>query len=604
MDTQLLTQRLQDANWAYHNTDTPIMSDEEYDILLEQLRTLSPNHPLLNVIGANPNGGLQLPVPLASLDKVRMGEAGLARWQKRCGPVACVASEKLDGLSGLYINKQGKSSLYLRGNGVKGVDVSRVLGSVDVPKTPCMVRGEIVLPKTDTPAGSIGRSLINGWVHRSLDATAPLAKELAKVHFVAYQVITPAGMTRSEQMTWLNSNGFRTPAWKKVTPPVTEKGLYDLLVKSKEESAYPLDGIVLGTDTVPVQLTELKNPPDAVAFKAALEEQKHATTVVQVEWNVSRLGVWIPRIQIEPVVIGGAKIEWLTGHSAKIMNESKIGPGARIVVRRSGDVIPTLDTVLTPCPTGPSLPPAGSWTWDDTQVHAILSEGSSEGGNSLAVKALLHAFQTLGVEGIGPGLVANLVKAGISSFPAMLSASDALLREALGPGRGVTIKAALTTQVSAADIGTLMIASNLLPRGVGERKLRPMFAKDPSPRRWLSFAGQTVDGWSNDTLDGLIRVLPEVFAWCESVKAGSTNSSGIVATTPATPAKTVAFTGVRPDADLLTAMTRSGWAMVDSLTKSTSMLVHADSATESGKLRKARADGIQTCSITDFKRMC
>jgi NAD-dependent DNA ligase len=557
-----------------------------------------------------------------------MGESGLARWQKRRGIMGvetCVTSEKLDGLSGLYICKPGSTSLYLRGNGVRGVDVSRVLGPVSVPTSQfCIVRGEIVLPKADTPAGSIGRSLINGWVHRSLDTSAPVPKELAKVHFVGYQVITPAGMTRSQQMTWLNSNGFRTPAWKKLAlTPLTESTLYDLLVKTKEESAYPLDGIVVGTDTVPVAAgSEAKNPPDAVAFKASLEEQKQTTTVVFVEWNVSRLGVWIPRIQIEPVVIGGAKIEWLTGHSAKLMTELVVGPGARIVVRRSGDVIPTLDSVVAPCPTGASMPPAGAWAWDDNRVHAVMVEGSAEGATSLAEKALLHAFQTLEIEGIGPGLVAGLVKGGVMSFPAMLEASPAVLKEALGPGRAVTVKETLVKRVATADIGTLMIASNLLPRGVGERKLRPLFAKDPSPRRWTGALGD-VDGWSKETLDGLLAVLPRVLAWCESVKPGS--SAPAPAPVKHTPSPlgaaahggqrqqaqkgSVVFTGVRPDADLLAAMTRSGWGMVDSLTKSTSLLVHADDAfarperaKESGKLSKARASGIKTCSMTEFKR--
>lgn len=603
-----LAAKIQKAIDAYYNTDTPNMTDEEYDILLEKLRTLAPKHPLLTTVGANPVTGVQLPVTLASLDKVRMGESGLARWQKRRGIMGvetCVASEKLDGLSGLYICKPGSTSLYLRGNGVKGVDVSRVLGPVSVPTTQfCMVRGEIVLPKSDTPTGSIGRSLINGWVHRSLDHSVPLPNELDKVHFVGYQVITPAGMTRSQQMTWLNANGFRTPAWKKLAlTPLTESTLYDILIKSKEESVYPLDGIVVGTDTVPVAAgSEAKNPPDAVAFKASLEEQKQATTVVFVEWNVSRLGVWIPRIQIEPVIIGGAKIEWLTGHSAKLMTEYCVGPGAKIVVRRSGDVIPTLDSVVTPCPSGPSMPPAGSWAWDDNRVHAVMVKGSAEGALSLAEKALLHAFQTLEIEGIGPGLVAGLVKAGVTSFPSMLGASDSVLKEALGPGRCVTVKAAVEKRVASASLGTLMIASNLLPRGVGERKLRPLFAKDPSPRRWSGSMGE-VDGWSKETLDGLFAVLPRVLAWCDSVKPGSTDSSVAVALPVAPQAsKSVVFTGVRPDAELIAAMTRSGWGMVDSLTKSTSLLVHADDAKESGKLRKARADGIKTCSMTEFKR--
>ncbi len=618
MDSILdLADRLQKANWAYHNTDTPTMGDDEYDRLLELLRTKAPSHPFLKCIGATPDVNTTiLPVPLASLDKVRMGEAGLQRWQKRRGIMgvhSCVVSEKLDGLSALLIYDSGKVSLYLRGDGVKGVCVNRILPALSLPtlKVSCMIRGELVLPSADTPAGSVGRSLVNGWVHRALDMTKPLANELSKVHFVAYQRISPGGMTRSQQMVWLAEAGFRVAPWnKEPLIPLTEETLYKMLVRAKEESAYPLDGIVIGTDTVPVVSGsgEAKNPPDCVAFKASLEEQKKETTVVFVEWNVSRLNTWIPRIQIEPVVIGGAKIEWMSGHSAKMISEGGIGKGARIVLRRSGDVIPTLDSVVAPCPTGPCLPPAGSWDWDANRVHAVRKEGSEEGTAGLAEKALLHALQTLGVEGIGPGLVANLVKAGITGLPALLVASPLVLKDALGPTRYSRTLELVKSSLEKASPCTLCIASNLLPRGVGERKLRPLFSKEASPRLWKPSLFEDIEGWSKDTLAGLFATLPSVLVWCEGVKPGcfAPSAGPVVPSVPQAEdkaTKTVVFTGVRPDPALQDAMTRSGWKMVDSLTKATHLVVHAEGK-ESGKLATARKYGIEVCSISQFRSRC
>jgi DNA ligase (NAD+) len=526
------------------------------------------------------------------------------------GVESCVVSEKLDGLSALLIYDT-KVSLYLRGDGVKGVCVNRILPSLSLPSIgPCMIRGELVLPHADTPAGSVGRSLVNGWVHRALDTTKPLAKELGNVHFVAYQLISPAGKARGDQMAWLAKAGFRVAPWhKEPLKPLTEDTLYKILVRAKEESAYPIDGIVIGTDTVPAVLGsggEAKNPPDCIAFKASLEEQKKETTVLFVEWNVSRLNTWIPRIQIEPVVIGGAKIEWMSGHSAKMISEGVVGKGARIVLRRSGDVIPTLDSVVSPCPTGPCLPPAGSWDWDANRVHAVRKEGSVEGTAGLAEKALLHALQTLGVEGIGPGLVANLVKGGIMGFPSLLTADALVLKEALGPTRYSKVMELVKSSLEKASVCTLCIASNLLPRGVGERKMRPLFSKEASPRRWTPALLEEVDGWSKDTLAGLFAALPAVLAWCESVKPGCFASS-VTSPAPAPAAanqKSVVFTGVRPDAQLQEAMTRSGWSMSDSLTKATHLLVHADGAKETGKLATARKYGIEACSISQFRSRC
>jgi NAD-dependent DNA ligase len=254
------------------------------------------------------------------------------------------------------------------------------------------------------PKGSIGRSLVNGYLHRILDEKQPVPVEVQGCHFVAYQVIEPTNMIRSQQLTWLQTRGFRIPQVKTITTKeLTEDKAKEILLHFKSTSAYPLDGIVIGMDTKPKASVggEAKNPDDAVAFKAALDEQKEETTVIQVEWNLSRQNIWVPRIQVEAVEIGGATIQWLSGHNAAAIAEGGIGPGARIILRRSGDVIPTLDTVLEKVV--PSMPTAGTWAWDERHVQAIGVQMHET--PEVQAKAIHHCLTVLGVEGVGPGLV-------------------------------------------------------------------------------------------------------------------------------------------------------------------------------------------------------
>jgi DNA ligase (NAD+) len=600
-----LVAQLQRANFAYHNSSNLLMSDDAYDQGLEHLRRLSPSHPFLSVIGAKvPQGSVVLPVVLGSQDKVRSGEGGLERWMNRKGGAAGVklftVTEKLDGLSALYVAQGGKRNLYLRGDGVKGVDCSRVLEKVTTGSVDCIVRGELILANAKTPEGSIGRSLVNGWVHRSLDTTAAVPVELADVDFVAYHVIEPAGLTRSQQLNWLAKNGFKTP-WSIFWPRagITDEALKKTLIKRRETSAYPLDGLVVATDTVPAGVGggEAKNPPDSVAFKAALDEQKATTRVVGIEWNQSRQGSLIPRIQIEPVIISGATIQWISGHNAAFIESNGLGPGAEIVVRRSGDVIPTVESVTKKAAVW-AAPPAGTWAWDENHVQAVsLGEADAE-------KALLHALQTLEVEGIGPGLVKKMVEAGIPSMKALWEVSEGDLAKAIGAGRAPALMKSLRERRAAASDCMLLIASNKLPRGVGERKLRPIFDKEMNPRKWrpMMFGCDAPAGWTPGSLVGLWGPLKEALDWIDASFPGFTITVPIAPAAPAAPtvSKYVVFTNVR-DHELEKELPLFGWQLEDSVTKKTTVLVVPNGPLkESGKVKKAQAAGIQITPISEF----
>lgn len=629
-----LAAHLQQANYAYHNTDTLLMSDDEYDRSIEELRRLSPSHPFLSLIGAAPSAKgnvVVLPYTMASLDKIRYGEGGLARWVKRIGQSKAkyTITEKLDGLSALYIyqgpanqgqgnERQGKHKLYLRGDGVKGVDVSFACEPLGLTTksfpTSIAIRGEILLANEATPPGSIGRSLVNGWLHRKA------IQELHQCHFVAYQIHEPVNMKRQEQLEWLSKNGFRIPQHALFSQnQMTEDSLKELLVNWRNNSTYPLDGIVIGLDNIPIAPKggEVSNPDDAVAFKAALDEQRAETRVIEVEWNVSRQNIWVPRIQIEPVLIGGARIQWLSGHNAAAIEEGGIGPGAHIQIRRSGDVIPTLEKVIQKAPHGPQMPSPGTWDWDARHVQAVFTAASSSPLNQqveqdMAVKGILHGLSTLGVDGIGPGLVKKMVEeGGFQTMKSLYEAKEANLSACIGPGRGPAVLEGLHNAVQKASQVTLLIASNRLPRGVAEKKLRILYSLEADARQWNldRFIKAKPAGWTEESLETLFQSLPNALQWIQDSfgsiqgqiqKNEVKNNNG----QDTLDVKYVVFTGVR-DKDLAARMSAKGWIMEDSITKKTNVLVIADDALggpETTKMKKAKQLGVKIVTLTEFRK--
>ena len=615
MDTlDTLVGSLQKANWAYHNGGELLMTDEEYDRRLEELKARCPTHPFLSVIGAPVSkGGVILPFVLGSLDKMRYGEGTLEKWMIKQKLNDFIVSEKLDGLSALYVcNGKGKRNMYLRGDGIQGVDVSRIFEVMTFPPHKCIVRGELVLPLTSTPEGSIGRSLVNGWLHRIVDKKGGVVpEELKGVHFVGYQMFeTPATfseqvqllgepLNREEQLRWLQARGFRVPwSQKGNRKDFPEEYMKTLLLKRKEESKYPLDGLVIGVNDVPKKVEgEAKNPDDSVAFKAALEDQKKDATVIQVEWNVSRQGVLIPRIQIEPVEVGGAKIQWISGHNAAAIVSGNIGKGTRVRIRRSGDVIPMIEEVLEG--TVAQLPD-GEWEWDGVHIRR-KGEETKESASVICT----HALQTLGVEGIGPGLVSKLVENGYKSVGDIWRAKEDDLAKCIGGGRGPELKRKLKEAYEKANQATLLLASNKLPRGVGEKKLRGLYEKEADARKWETNIQGIPTGWTKDTYEALLSSLNESFEWIRNtfgeMKKEEEIQNGSQQKNKKLNGKQVVFSGVR-DKDVEKTYMEVGWELGDSVNKKTGLLIISDSAKgETTKTKKATELGIKIIRLSQWK---
>ena len=185
--------QLKAASHAYYETGEPIIDDDTYDALLEELRSLDAGNPYLTAVGAPVSeGAVRLPIPMPSLRKVKP-DSGLDTWV-RSYPGPWVASDKLDGISALWIPDKG--ALYLRGNGLVGQDVSHLVGlgiqGLVKPKKAgavagIMVRGELIVPK-----GSVQGTLARSWVNGQLHQKNPSKADISRIQFLAYTLYNPS----------------------------------------------------------------------------------------------------------------------------------------------------------------------------------------------------------------------------------------------------------------------------------------------------------------------------------------------------------------------------------------------------------------------------
>lgn len=588
-EAQLVSLLKKASDAYYNNTSEGLLGDDEYDRLRDLLEEMNANHPFLKQVGAPiEKGAVKLPYKMASLNKIKPGTGAVESFVRSSSVPAWVLSDKLDGISVLW--DTGKRKMYLRGDGLMGVDVSAFAPYISgvSPRgfnQKWVIRGELVLPNDVPIEGTLSRSWVNGQLHQK----TPLPEQLGKIRFVAYELLVPALLSRHGQLQQLAEAGFEIP-WTCVVTSLTDEVLSKTLIVRRKDSKYPIDGIVVGENCVPKKQeggTSVDNPKDMRAFKMPMDDQRARTTVVEILWSASYQGYWIPRIQIEPVTIGGSRIEFLTGHNARFVLTNEIGKGAVIVIRKSGDVIPTLDSVITKG--APIELPDGIWDGDVTTAsHYKLKEGQAN--QEVLQKKLEHFAKTLDIPHLGPGLIAKLVAEGKDTPNDLLTIEKVDLEIIVGKGMATKIYPAIQEKLQSSSELTLMIASGMMPRGVGNTKLEALFALQADPRKWSSL--KACDGWSSDALATFLTMLPSYEAW-RKTELPSVPYPLIVKPQEQLPLRGhVCLTGFR-DAIFQKKMEEKGFVFVAGVTKKVTHLIIKEAGETSEKVKKAAELGIR-----------
>ena len=184
----------------------------------------------------------------------------------------------------------------------------------------------------------------------------------------------------------------------------------------RENYDYDIDGIIVADDKKYPRTS--KNPKHAFAFKTVLDDQIVESKVVNVIWSPSKDGYLKPKVQIQPVKLGGAVIQYATLHNAEFVIKNKIGLGAVVQIIRSGDVIPKVEKVIKPA-SNIKMPTQYEFKWNSTKKDLILL--NSEDNDIVKLKIFDDFFNKLDVNGLGRGNIQRIMNAGFKTIPQILT---------------------------------------------------------------------------------------------------------------------------------------------------------------------------------------
>jgi len=483
------------ANDAYYNSKNPLLTDNEYDIIRDYAETKYPDNQTIKQVGAPiTKNKVTLPYNMPSMDKIKPDTNALTSWtQKYPGPY--VLSCKLDGVSGMYTTEGPEPKLYTRGDGKVGQDVSHLLRVLNLPPKKdtekgfvsghtsghdsghtggFAIRGEFIIPKRVFDEKykaqfANPRNLVSGIVN-----SKTLDDKTRDLHFVAYEVINPP-LKISEQMTLLAELGHELVRYERVDT-LSNNLLSETLLDWRANYEYEVDGVIVADDHIHPRKDG--NPEHAFAFKMVISDQVAEAKVVDVLWTASKSGYLKPRVQIEPIKLGGVTIQYATGFNGDFIEKNKIGIGAVIQLVRSGDVIPHIKSVTTPAE-APKMPDQ-PYTWTKNHVDIVLE--NVEEDVTVRRKNITEFFTKLEVDGLSGKTVEKIMDAGFDTIPRILHMTKADFAKVKGFQETMVNKIhdGIKAQVAKATLLDIMAASNLFGRGIGERKIRPILEAEPN----------------------------------------------------------------------------------------------------------------------------
>jgi len=466
-------------NHQYYVLDTPTVPDAEYDRLMRELQAIETEVPTLKTIDSPSQrvGGAPLKsftqvshqVPMLSLDNVfsaQEWQAFVKRIQDRLKtktPLKFCAEPKLDGLAvSIRYEKGVFVQAATRGDGTTGENITenvRTIKSIplklqgnDFPEV-LEVRGEVFMPKASfdklnaeaikkgektfaNPRNAAAGSL------RQLDSKITSKRNLA---FYAYGL----GFVEEERLAddenaqpWLASSHYQRlcqlkalgmpmcPEVKLLESSEQVDDFYQDILNKRDSLSYEIDGTVFKVDDIALQQIlgfVARAPRWATAYKFPAQEE--LTTLDDVEFQVGRTGAITPVARLNPVFVGGVTVSNATLHNQDEINRLSIKIKDTVIIRRAGDVIPQIvSVVIDKRPDDaieiifPSTCPVCDSEVKRLEGEAVLRCTGGLYCGAQRKEAIKHfaSRKALDIDGLGDKLVEQLVDENLIQTPADL----------------------------------------------------------------------------------------------------------------------------------------------------------------------------------------
>lgn len=456
-----LRRQIAQANRAYHELDAPQIPDIDYDRMVRELEALEREHPELaradsptQQVGVRPSGRfpeVRHAVPMLSLSNAFSDEEVadfVRRIDERLGrrSLQFSAEPKMDGLAISLRYEDGHFVLgATRGDGSTGEDVTANLREIgDVPKRlhgkdwpdVLEVRGEVYMARADFEAYNERARLHGGKVLAnprnaaagSLRQLDPKISAQRRLSFFAYGTGEVQGGelpdTHSGTLAQLGAWGFPVSALCKVVEGTDGLlGYYRDIGERRDGLPFDIDGVVYKLDDRAGQQAMgfvSRAPRWAIAHKFPAQEQ--STTVEAIEIQIGRTGAATPVARLAPVAVAGVIVSNATLHNADQIARLDVRVGDSVIVRRAGDVIPEVVSVIL------DRRPQGTTPWQmPTRCPVCGSEIVREEGAAAwrcsgelscpaqRKEAIAHfaSRRAMDIDGLGDKYIETLVDAGI-----------------------------------------------------------------------------------------------------------------------------------------------------------------------------------------------